>query len=101
MRVISRGRQCGKTYEAVQWVKAEPGRVLLVIDEAERLRLIRQYGLSREQVMRAEGAKERLVGRLPLDLSELAVDNIDLLGWRTVLDLGRMAHRIELATETR
>jgi hypothetical protein len=89
----------GKTYEAVQWLLEDQHRVLLVHHEAERQRLIHDYNLIPGQVMSADSATHgRLAGRHDL---QLGVDNIDLLGWRTLLRLGWLEPHIALATETR
>jgi hypothetical protein len=98
MQVITRGRQGGKTEEAARWVLADPDRLLLVMNAEEVSRLRREYHVPARQIMRAGAASERLLGRHPLILG---VDNIDMLGWRTLLWLGQYAPYIELATETR
>lgn len=84
MKVIVRGRQAGKTYDLVQWVKqgdetnSYPGwsRVILThsIAEAERIRDL--YDLDYRQVFSAE---EWRTARLGLKPVEVAVDNAELI----------------------
>lgn len=98
MRVVIRGRMGGKTHEAVQWLLADPDRVLLVMDMREAARLRKEYGLEPHQVIVARDAAAKLPGRRA---AVVGVDNIDMLDWRTLLELGRLPQPIELATETR
>jgi hypothetical protein len=84
MRVIARGRQAGKTYDLVQWVKegeqtdSYPGwsRVLLChsLDEAQRIREL--YDLDYRQVF---GVNEWRGARLGPKTVEVAIDNVDLI----------------------
>jgi hypothetical protein len=96
VKVIRKPRMGGKTFEAVQWLEADTHRVLLVMSTLEAARLRREYGLDAGQVLAAHEVA-RLEGRHPL---VIGVDNIDLLGWRTLLKLGHYEHYIELVTET-
>lgn len=84
MKVIVNGRQSGKTYALVQWVRegvatdSYPGwsRVILTItiNEAERLR--RDYELDYRQVFSVNEWQTARIGRKPV---EIAVDNADLV----------------------
>jgi len=84
MRVIVNGRQAGKTYALVQWVKegeqtnSYPGwsRVILThtIDEAQRLRGL--YELDYRQVFSVSEWRTARLGRRPVDV---ALDNADLV----------------------
>lgn len=83
MKVIVNGRQAGKTYALVQWVKegeqtdSYPGwsRVILThnIDEAQRLR--QQYDLDYRQVFSVPEWQHARLGREPV---EVALDNADI-----------------------
>lgn len=98
MKVLSLPRGGGKTTEAVEWVRSDPRHVLLVMNEDERRRLIRRYSLPARQVVLADSARNRLTG---LHDVRVGVDNIDLLDWRTLLNLGWITPHLELVTETR
>ena len=84
MKVIVRGRQAGKTYDLVQWVKqgeetnSYPGwsRVILThsIAEAERIRGL--YDLDYRQVFSAQEWRTARLGRRPV---EIAVDNAEII----------------------
>lgn len=84
MKVIVNGRQSGKTFRLIQWVKegfettSYPGwtRVLLThsLDEAQRLRA--QYDLEYRQVFSVSEWQTARLGREPV---EIAVDNADLV----------------------
>ena len=78
------GRQAGKTYALVQWVKdgeetdSYPGwsRVILThsLEEAQRLRSL--YDLEYRQVFSVNEWKTARLGRKPVDI---AVDNADMI----------------------
>lgn len=100
MDIIARGRQAGKTYEAVQWVlegeqtDSYPGwtRVILAhnIHEADRIR--EDYpALDYRQVFGIEEMRNARFGPKPV---EIAVDNADMVLQRL---LGRS---VALATTT-
>ena len=84
MRVIARGRQAGKTYDLVQWVKQGeetdwyPGwsRILLChsLEEAQRIR--RSYDLDYRQVFAVSEWKTARMARRDV---EIAVDNADMV----------------------
>jgi hypothetical protein len=74
VNIIIRPRQAGKTYEAVQWVKADPERVLIVHTFDMAKHVMRQYRMTRRQVMSVQESETRLWGRR----AELAVDNVEL-----------------------
>lgn len=84
MKVIVNGRQSGKTYQLIQWVKdgektdSYPGwsRILLChsLDEAQRLRT--QYDLDYHQVFSVDEWRHARKGRKPV---EVALDNADLV----------------------
>jgi hypothetical protein len=84
VRVIARGRQAGKTYDLIQWVKegketnSYPGwsRVLLchTLEEAQRIRT--DYDVDYRQVFGVTEWGAARLGRKPV---EIAVDNADLV----------------------
>jgi len=84
MEVFARGRQAGKTYTLVEWVKegvetdSYPGwsRVLLThsLDEAQRLRT--RYELDYRQVFFVGEWQRARLGRKPV---QVALDNADLV----------------------
>lgn len=84
MRVIVNGRQAGKTYSLVQWVKdgeetdSYPGwsRVILSHTLAEADRLRRLYELDYRQVFSVEEWRSARLGPKRVDI---AVDNADLV----------------------
>ena len=98
MRVIVNGRQAGKTYALVQWVKegeqtnSYPGwsRVILThtIDEAQRLRGL--YELDYRQVFSVSEWRTARLGRRPVDV---ALDNADLV---LASYLGQMSAKIAM-----
>ena len=102
MKVIVNGRQSGKTYTLVQWVKegeqtdSYPGwsRVILThtIDEANRLRTL--YDLDYRQVFSVGEWGSARLGRKPV---EIAVDNADLV---LMSYLGQMPAKISVTGGT-
>ena len=84
MKIIVRGRQAGKTYDLIQWVKegeetdSYPGwsRILLChsLDEAQRIRT--QYDVDYRQVFSVSEWQNARMGRKSI---EIAVDNADLV----------------------
>lgn len=84
MYVIVNGRQAGKTYALVQWVKdgertdSYPGwsRVILTHTIADADRLRKDYDLDYRQVFGVEEWRKARIGRLPV---AVAVDNADLV----------------------
>lgn len=84
MRVIVNGRQAGKTYALMKWVKegektdSYPGwsRVLLTHSLAEAQRLRTLYDLDYRQVFSISEWKTARLGRKPVDV---AVDNADMI----------------------
>lgn len=84
MKVVVNGRQSGKTFQVVQWLKegvetdSYPGwsRVLLChsIEEADRLR--KDYDLDYRQVFSVREWQGAHLGRKPV---EVALDNADLV----------------------
>jgi len=84
VKVIVNGRQSGKTYALVEWIKegeetdSYPGwsRVLLChsLEEAQRIRKL--YDLDYRQVFGVSEWKTARIGRKPVDI---AVDNVDLI----------------------
>lgn len=85
---VVRGRGGGKTYAAVQWLKEDPDRrVIVTVDPARAVEIRTQYGLSTSQVMSCDGQMKpppRLQGR-PLAALELAIDDADELLRRAFL----------------
>lgn len=78
MDYIFGGRAWGKTHAAVGWVKADPNRVLLVMTEQERTRIIRQYTMDPNQVRTWEVVR-RDRGRMQ---ERYCIDNIDsFIAW--------------------
>lgn len=83
MRVIVNGRQAGKTYALVQWVKegeetdSYPGwsRVILTHNLEEAARLRAQYDLDYRQVFSVVEWQHARLGRKPV---EVALDNADI-----------------------
>lgn len=74
MRIVSLERQRGKTETLIEWVRAKPNRVIIVMSAREADRIIRKYGLSSLQVLiwgMVPGARGRDV--------EIAIDNLDLI----------------------
>ena len=85
MRVIARGRQAGKTYDLIQWVKEGretnqyPGwsRVLLCHTLAEAQRIRTSYDVDYRQVF---AVSEWTTEYIPLRHEvQIAVDNADLV----------------------
>lgn len=85
---IVRGRGGGKTYAAVQWLKEDPDRrVIVTVDPARAVEIRSQYGLSASQVMSCDSQMKpppQLQGR-PLKDFELAIDDVDELIGRAFL----------------
>lgn len=77
---VVRGRGGGKTYAAVQWLREDPGRrVIVTVDEQRAAWLRKEYGLTAAQVMSAGGELRdpaRLRG-LPRAGRELAIEDLD------------------------
>lgn len=102
MKVTVNGRQSGKTYALVQWVKegvetdSYPGwsRVILThtIDEAIRLRA--DYDLDYRQVFSVEEWRSARLGHLPV---EVGVDNADLFLHRLI---GQRPSRVTMTGST-
>ena len=80
MQIIQLGRQRGKTVQMVQWLKKTPGAVLLVINNAERSRILEQFFTEEERMTYADkihtpgvynnrGQHRRVIG----------IDNLDLV----------------------
>ena len=96
MEVFAWGRQAGKTYTLVEWVKegvetdSYPGwsRVLLThsLDEAQRLRT--RYDLDYRQVFFVGEWQRARLGRKPV---QVALDNADLV---LMAYLGQMPSQI-------
>lgn len=76
MKVITGGRQSGKTHQLIEWVKAGPDRVIVSHSQAEADRLIREYGLTSDQVMAFTFPTRRLLQRRPN--VTIAIDNLDM-----------------------
>jgi hypothetical protein len=84
VKVIARGRQAGKTYALVQWVRegeetdSYPGwsRVLICHSLDEAMRIHKEHDLDYRQVFSAAGWKNARLGRTRV---EIAVDNADLV----------------------
>lgn len=84
MEVIVNGRQAGKTYRLVEWVKqgeqidSYPGwsRVIVVQSVGEALLLRRDYGLNVRQVLSLKEWGENRAGNSQV---EIALDNADLV----------------------
>lgn len=76
MQFMIRPRQGGKTHETVEWLRADPLRVLIVHDETERKRLMDTYKVPSGQIYNAQTCRARLAGR---GVTEVAVENLDLI----------------------
>lgn len=63
----------GKTSTCVDWVKAGVNRAIVVINHQEGDRIIREYGLSPQQVYVWGSNTPRIRG------FEVAIDNLDLI----------------------
>ena len=74
LRIISRPRQSGKTHGLVEWVKAEPDRLIVTPTHREALRLQLSYGLKRQQVV----SFADFLKHPPSHHVDVAVDNLDL-----------------------
>lgn len=70
------GRGWGKTHAAIGWVKGTAGAVLLVHDDRERKRIIRQYDMQDWQVQTYGYARGE--GRSGANFQKYAIDNLDL-----------------------
>jgi hypothetical protein len=73
MYIFQAARQAGKTETLVAWAKRNPNRIIVVMDERERERLVRTYGLCPEQVRHWNSNAPRSGGY------EVAIDNLDLI----------------------
>lgn len=95
--VISLPRAHGKTTKAVEWLLDDPdNRLLICINAQEAHRIRSQHKLTRQQVISVSQITD-LYGRR----GEVAVDNIDLLGWRDLLfKIAPHLDLITLVTET-
>lgn len=71
--IIQRPQQEGKTQIAVNWVREEPGRCIVVMDEGEAQRLMQTYDLHEEQVWLWTSNMPRSRGY------QVAVDNLDMI----------------------
>jgi hypothetical protein len=75
------GKQGGKTYTAVQWLLEDPDhRVILTTSKLRAREIQRQYGLTTDQVVSAQGrlqAPHALKSQRYNDQVELAIDDLD------------------------
>lgn len=94
MKFVIRPRQGGKTFEAVKWLQANPGGVLLVHSEEYASALRKEHGFSEKQVMSFRSAQTRLRGRRK---TRIAIDNVDLM---LAYLLGTGPFEIDLVTAT-
>lgn len=82
--VIYAGRGTGKTSLIVEWLKEDDSRVMVTHGEAEKARLVRQFGLAQSVADRiVTGDLEQLRGRS----GEIGVDNIDLVVQKLMFQL--------------
>lgn len=78
MRLIRLPRAGGKTTQMVAWLKADlENRVLIVHSEAERRRILDQYGLEGRVLVASESNIRGLLGLA--NRPEIGVDDIDLV----------------------
>ena len=74
MKFMITGRQGGKTHAAAEWVKANPGAVMITASRAAADHLILDYGLDPQQVIPWNSAA-RLRGRHVT----VGIDNLDII----------------------
>jgi len=78
MQAIGRARAAGKTHELITEHFLTSDCFLLVMSNQERLRIIKDYGMTKkdqDRILTWDTAKERLMGRH----GDILIDNIDLL----------------------
>lgn len=79
MRLVHRGRGGGKTTAAIDAFLGGPNRVLLVVSEQEKQRLIAQYGVSESRaddiIVANTDTRRRLAGRNVISI----IDNADII----------------------
>jgi hypothetical protein len=73
MLIAKLPRQGGKTETLVYWVKQRPGRAMVVFNERERQRILREYKLRDDQVFVYTSNIPKSRGY------EVAIDNLDLV----------------------
>lgn len=78
MEIIIDLPKTGKTKKAIEWLKEKPNRILVVINEKEKERLLRDFGLKYNQVETADTVQNHYYGPT-LEMKELAFDNLDLI----------------------
>lgn len=81
--IIMGGRGTGRTTKAVEWVMGTQGAVLIVMDEHERARIQKQYGLPPECLTTIERAKQ-MQGVMSANTKAVGIDNLEVLFARTV-----------------
>jgi hypothetical protein len=83
VKIVVKGRQEGKTTEAVEWTLQAPNRILVTFSEAEKRRLCKKYpALERyQQTISIEDLRSGyLFGRVNYrnnERYELAIDNLE------------------------
>lgn len=77
MRVVINPRQAGKTTEAVKWVQGGDDRIIVVISEKEKERLMKQYGLRYQQVETYDTLLRNYY-RPTLHQKKVVLDNLDM-----------------------
>lgn len=76
MRVFSLQRGHGKTEMMAEWVTSGPDRVVVTMNEPERLRMIRKYNLKQTDVVTWGSAiRGALRGREVI----IGIDNLDMI----------------------
>lgn len=78
MKILYTPPQSGKTTFLATWVKEGPNRILVVINEREKERVMRVFELKYNQVETLETILHNYCTPA-LEMKELALDNIDLM----------------------
>lgn len=74
--VVVGQRGFGRTNHAVEWLKADPSRVLVVHSAAEKDRICTEYGVSGRRVLTYDRARSGgLRGR---DHESIGIDNVEI-----------------------
>lgn len=75
IEIVQGGRATGKTHRIIEWLRANPGAVLVCSTEAEAARLRREYDLDSSRVLGPE-AHRQLQGFGGFR-NKVAIDNLD------------------------
>lgn len=77
MKIMSRPRQGGKTYETVQWVKKDSNkRAMVVFSQERKAYLMEKYELTDHQIIVPASFKENVFRTVRIDDLEMVLDRM-------------------------